>query len=201
MKLVAISQRIDFALHHGECRDSLDQNLVRFLLTCGFVPFPVPNCMQNKEENRYFDSLLARMQPNAIILSGGNNIGELASRDETELALMNYAEQRSLPLLGICRGMQLMAFKAGIRSVATTGHVATRHEVHGEITGYVNSFHNFSIINCPDKYIVLCESDDGVIEAIKHKTLPWEGWMWHPEREPRFERRDIERLRNLFGKE
>jgi putative glutamine amidotransferase len=43
-------------------------------------------------------------------------------------------------------------------------------------------------------------SVDGSIEAIKHETLPWQGWMWHPERYSEFCEDDGQRIRNLFAK-
>ena len=69
---------------------------------------------------------------------------------------------------------------------------------NGEIQGKVNSYHNFCIPYCPEGYIVLSKSTDKSIEAIKHCELQWEGWMWHPERELNFVRRDVERVKALF---
>ena len=70
---------------------------------------------------------------------------------------------------------------------------------NGEIIGEVNSYHNFCISKCPKNYSIIAMSDDKSIEAMKHRRLPWEGWMWHPEREIEFSPQDIERFRVLFG--
>jgi putative glutamine amidotransferase len=78
------------------------------------------------------------------------------------------------------------------------GHVATRHELRGRITGSVNSFHEFALLDCPEGFTVLAESSDGMIEAIGHNYLPWEGWMWHPEREPQLSARDVQCLKELL---
>ena len=37
------------------------------------------------------------------------------------------------------------------------------------------------------------------IEAMRHGTLPWEGWMWHPEREANFSPRDLARMKALLA--
>ena len=50
----------------------------------------------------------------------------------------------------------------------------------------VNSFHDWGLDNCPPNFEIMARTNDGVIEAIKHKVLPWEGWMWHPERYKNF---------------
>jgi GMP synthase-like glutamine amidotransferase len=55
-----------------------------------------------------------------------------------------------------------------------------------------------SVDSCPAGYQVLARSEDGEIEAIRHDEFPWEGWMWHPEREERFDARDVNRLKKLF---
>ena len=39
--------------------------------------------------------------------------------------------------------------------------------------------------------LIISKSEDGEIEAIKHKNYRWLGWMWHPEREKKFDRNSI----------
>ena len=93
----------------------------------------------------------------------------------------------------------MMAFSEGTSLVPMDGHAGTRHQIDGEISGEVNSYHNFCISDCPKNYRVIARSNDDSIEAIKHFRLPWEGWMWHPERELTYVKRDIDRLKFLFG--
>ena len=59
-----------------------------------------------------------------FIFSGGNDIGEMDLRDKSEHTL-NYAEKNKMPVLGICRGMQLMAVWAGADLIKVQGHVRT----------------------------------------------------------------------------
>ena len=92
-----------------------------------------------------------------------------------------------------------MAHWAGVDLCPVQGHVRTRHNLSGEIAEEVNSFHEFSLAKCPNGFEVFARSSDEEIEAIRHQTLPWEGWMWHPEREECFAARDLQRLRTLFG--
>ena len=42
-------------------------------------------------------------------------------------------------------------------------------------------------------------SKDGEIESIVHKSLPWKGIMWHPEREEEFNKLDIKYIRELLN--
>jgi gamma-glutamyl-gamma-aminobutyrate hydrolase PuuD len=194
MKVVAISQRIDQFIKRNEARDSLDQRLITFISFCGYMPVPLPNVLGSS-----INKWIKTINPAAIVLSGGNDIGLSADRDNTEYALLKNAYELQLPVLGICRGMQMMAHWAGTSLCPLKGHVRTRHRLLGEITGEVNSYHDFGLATCPKNFEVIARSEDGEIEAIRHQILPWEGWMWHPEREPNFPERDIQRLRSLFA--
>ena len=194
MKAIAISQRVDFHSNQNETRDTLDQSLIRLLVYCGYLPVPVPNKLEGT-----LRAWLFKVQPTAIVLSGGNDLGQYTIRDETECALLDYAQEKQLPALGICRGMQLMAFWAGVSLHPVKGHVGKRHKLLGKIAREVNSFHNFSLVSCPNGFEVLALSEDREIEAIRHLSLSWEGWMWHPERENQFMDEDISRIRELFG--
>ena len=195
MRIVAVSQRVDVYPDRNERRDALDQRLCLWLVAAGYVPVPVPNGLGLEGLRPW----LGVVQPDAILLSGGNDVGEMIERDRTERQLLDYAQDGSLPVLGICRGMQMMGVWAGGALKPVHGHTRTRHELSGELVGEVNSFHNYSLDACPAGFSVTATAEDGCIEAIRNERLVWEGWMWHPEREADFQPRDIQRLRMLFG--
>ncbi len=202
MRLLAVSQRIDYYPDRNELRDALDQRLVKFLAKAGFQSVPVPNCLLKSLDNLLnhdiLDNWLTEINPQGIVLSGGNNIGQYPSRDLTETRLLDYSKSKKIPLLGICRGMQIIANFSKIKLHPVQGHVNCEHLITGEINRIVNSFHNFSINECSKNYQILARSKDGEIEAIRHLSLPWEGWMWHPEREDIFKDMDLNRLKDLF---
>jgi len=203
MKVVAVSQRVDVFADRQERRDALDQDIINFLLASGFIAIPVPNILKTAQNSGvpgcYLGAFMDKIMPSALLISGGNNIGEIPERDETEFWMLEYAEQKKLPMLGICRGMQIMALRAGASLAPITGHRRTRHKINGEICRSVNSYHNIALSTCPKNFKVISKSEDNSIEAIRHNNLPWEGWMWHPEREENFLISDVERIKSLFG--
>lgn len=197
---VAISLRVDYLPNRNETRDSVDQKLYSWINEQGYSPILVPNKIAN------LNMWLEDIRPNYIVLSGGNDIGQAHERDQTEESLLMYAKENNLPLLGICRGMQMMVILSGGTLKQVSGHVSKRHGIKSLVVDQrfpleVNSYHNYAVEKLPPEYLVAATSEDGNIEAILHKELPWEGWMWHPERESPFGSVDSSRLRSLFNAE
>jgi N5-(cytidine 5'-diphosphoramidyl)-L-glutamine hydrolase len=197
MRPVAISQRVDIIHDYEERRDSLDQNWIKLLLACNLFPLLIPNhksCAEN---------ILASTPVAGVVLTGGNDLvaygGNTPERDETEHFLMQYALEKKLPLLGVCRGMQMIQYFYGIELTQVQGHVATKHKLmmDGNLIN-VNSYHNFGATETKDPLEVLATSEDGVIEAVRHNSAPITGMMWHPERNRPFEGQDVSLVKKLF---
>ncbi|EQA61234.1 gamma-glutamyl-gamma-aminobutyrate hydrolase [Leptospira alexanderi] len=201
--VVVVSQRVDSYKEREERRDALDQRLCYWLLEAGFIPYPIPNALNSSGKSDALLNWLTYLNPRAILLSGGNDIGLAEDRDNTERFLLNYARKQSLPVLGICRGMQMMAVCEGVVLKLLSGHTKTTHKLinYDKFSVWpneVNSYHNWGIFDLPKNFKLMAKTEDNTIEAIRHVQLPWEGWMWHPEREKNFSLIDIERVRRLF---
>tara|TARA_B110001450_G_C17494392_1_gene429707 strand:- start:75 stop:713 length:639 start_codon:yes stop_codon:yes gene_type:complete len=208
---IGVTQRVEYVTQYAEARDCLDQRWPSLIDKLNMTIVPIPNTLKKIED------WLDTFKCDAYILTGGNDLAELSNaknismhRDRTEIALLEYAQSRSLPVLGVCRGLQLINIFFGGALDRISGHVASRHAISScfdqsdnFITREVNSYHEWGISkNGLAQQLTPCAFDaDGYVEAARHKKLNWLGIMWHPEREERFEELDLEILRKLFNKE
>lgn len=199
MNIVIYTQRVEIVEKYNERRDCADQRIPELIQKCGYLPIPIPNNAKIVKE------ILKNIKPNGIILTGGNSLvkygGNAIERDEVDYLLIEYAVHEKIPLYGFCRGMQsiLDYFKNDLNNVP--GHVAVRHKIKGKENEIeVNSFHTQACKQLNnDSLEVIMQTEDGVIEKIRHKSLPIIGTMWHPEREDEFRIEDVNLIKELFG--
>jgi len=131
-------------------------------------------------------------------------------RDKHECQCLEYAIENSLPIFGVCRGMQIIAEYFGSTFKKVENHVSSRHKI--KIIGQsnfksilnkienVNSYHNFAIDMLGDdlQTVAIC-SDDNTIEAFQHKSHLIFGQMWHPERENPFNKYNNQLILDFFN--
>lgn len=197
MPLIGITQRVYVDKSTNERRDCLDQQWSLFIKSIGAVPVIVPN---NPEVTR---DLISNINLSGIVLTGGNDTyalgGDALERDQTEFFLLEWAIEKKVPLMGVCRGMQIIQEYYGIRLVKTPGHVTSSQKI--SINGkpeVVNSYHNFGCTQSTDQLDIWAVSDDGVIKAIRHNKHAIVGLMWHPERFETFQKRDVALFRKYL---
>jgi len=198
MRGIGVTQRVEVVGDYGERRDCLDQAWTKFLLTCGLLPILLPNVA---------DAALALCDQAGIaglLLTGGNDLAELGGnapeRDEVENALLAFAERRRLPVLGVCRGMQVIQQRFAVPLRRVEGHVTPRQVIQiDHQPAEVNSYHHFAAFESRPPLQTWAMADDGVIKAVRHATSSITGIMWHPERCSPFRPADVQLFRHVFG--
>lgn len=197
----------------GKC--TLLEGYYRSVIEAGGTPLIIPTF----DDTDAMISLLDRVD--ALILSGGGDINPLyldeepipelctinPQRDAQELLLVRLAANRQIPVLGICRGIQVMMAALGGKlyqdiykeSTATLKHsqnteryVATHHvhiasksmlaNIFDTTTLPVNSFHHQAVKEVAPGFSAVALSPDHLIEAvesIEYKSMI--GVQWHPE--------------------
>ena len=128
-------------------------------------------------------------------------------RDAFEIAVFELSQQRNLPVLAVCRGMQLVNCVMGgtlIQDIGPIGNAIHKFDQHdkahginivpatilNELTAIDRSFANSAHHQCIDQLgkglAINCTSDDGIIEGIEwddpKNNAFFMGVQWHPER-------------------
>lgn len=199
----------------GYQRAYVNNDYIQSVAMCEGVPYIVPIVD--------YDEIIKEQVNNidGLILSGGHDInpllwseephqkiGEISlKRDTYDFKLLKFALEMKKPILGICRGEQLINVAEGgslyqdlslmkgsyIKHDQQDGPSMPTHTVEikegtklhdilGEKTVLTNSFHHLAVNKLAEGYIVSAISKDGVIEAIEKEGEDFViGVQWHPE--------------------
>lgn len=133
-------------------------------------------------------------------------------RDDAEIELVRLFVSRKAPILGICRGLQVLnVFFGGglIQDIPTAAAHKGYYDAGGvncdrvhdiRASGFlselygprfaVNSSHHQAAGRVGAELTVAARADDGVVEALIHDSLPIIAVQWHPERMTGERRRD-----------
>lgn len=195
MKKIAITQRVQIFPDIQERRDALSQEWAFLAHSCGFLLILLPNSLQTVQH------ILEEIHIDGLLFSGGNDLvsygGDAPERDEVEHFLIDYAASQHIPLLGVCRGMQILLDHYHTPLQPVQNHIRVQHALDNGDT--VNSFHGSGAVSCLPPLEVTGRSLDGVVESVRHTDYPWIGGiMWHPERYHPMRPQDIAMIKELF---
>ena len=194
---------------------SVSTDNIEAITRFGGIPIVLPNM-----EKGITDSIANLID--GLLLTGGGDIdptlfGEephqalgsiVPERDEFEVDLIKKMLAQNKPILGICRGAQILSIALGgdmYQDIYTQSegkliqhdqkaprtHASHFVQVHkgsvlrnvvGEERFKVNSFHHQAVRNIPDGFRVSGLASDGIIEAFESEFHPFVmGIQWHPE--------------------
>ena len=163
--------------------DSFVYNLVQYLGELGADPIVVRNDALTVDE-------AVAIAPDAVLLSPGPGRPEDAG---ILTACIPAFAERGVPVLGVCLGHQAIGHVYGgdIVSAPELMHGKTSlvyHRGAGVLRGLPDPFeatryHSLVIepASVPDVLEVTAETSDGIVMAVRHRTLPIEGVQFHPE--------------------
>jgi len=143
-----------------------------------------------------------------LVLTGGGDVdpalygGDPAAatevdraRDDAEIALVRAAAQARMPVLGACRGAQVLAVAFGGRLADGVAHIqpVAGHPVSTDVSSLVrrlvgerpttSALHRQEISDPGPRWRPTAWADDGTVEAIEWSAADWDvlGVQWHPE--------------------
>ena len=208
------------ALFQGKPLAYLEAGLADWLMSGGVMPVLIPDLRSSAHTHALTPNTYAE-RLDALVLAGGSDVwpgsyGQTArrpewagerARDEYEHALLDAFLAKDKPVLGVCRGLQLVNVALGgtlHQDIPTDVPHAARHRdqasydrnthgltiegawlstLLGTKRGLVNSVHHQAIDRLAAGLVVEARSsDDGLIEAIRspsHRFVV--GVQWHPE--------------------
>jgi putative glutamine amidotransferase len=144
----------------------------------------------------------------ALVLTGGGDVdpelygGDSAGardvdrrRDDAEIALVRAAAERRVPLLGVCRGHQVLAVAFGGTLVGGLDHIhpGAGHAVRtdpdslvGRLLGpepHTSALHHQAVSDPGPCWRATAWAADGIVEAVEWRAGDWPalGVQWHPE--------------------
>lgn len=208
MKKIAITQRLISENEHGEIRECLDIRWGNLLMELNMIPIILPI-------NYDFKKIIEECGIDGVILSGGNDLSKFsenmlsAKRDRFEKEILEYSILNKIPILGVCRGMQLIGDYFGATFQKVIHHVGTQHPLQiNQESKYafylnqieqVNSYHNYAIDSAVQNMLTVATTMDGDIEAIEHFSERVLGIMWHSERNLPFVQAELDLINAFFN--
>lgn len=200
----------------GTERVFVNQSYIYSIQKAGGIPLILPTVQQEESASEQI------LRIDGLICSGGNDInpllfGEephaklgfvLPDRDEYELKLIRLAYSARKPILGICRGIQVInvAFGGTLyqdlcaqRPDRVLKHSqSSRRDFAGHTTDIVpgtllqqilgvpslpvNSFHHQAVKDPAAGFVINATARDGIVEGIEYAGEPFVlGVQWHPE--------------------
>lgn len=189
---------------------------IKAISHAGGIPLMLPYLLEDDDINQIANEI------DGLYATGGYDIdptffGEepipelgtiIPGRDQFEMALIKKLLELGKPILGVCRGCQILNIAAGgdmyqdIYAQADTEllqHTQKAPMEHGshfvkvlkgsllyQLTGSekirINSWHHQANRNVPNSFQISGKANDGIIEAIESKNHPFVlGLQWHPE--------------------
>ncbi len=161
--------------------DSFTFNLVQYLGELGADPVVIRNDAMSPSR------AATEYRPERLVISPG------PGRPEDAGLSIDYIREfgGTVPTLGVCLGHQAIvaAYGGTVGSAPEPRHgkvSSITHDGTGLFEGLDNPFtatryHSLAAMTLPDDLEPTAHSEDGVIQAVRHRTLPVAGVQFHPE--------------------
>lgn len=198
--------RIGISANRKDGQTCLAETYIQSVIQAGGAPVVIPATTDLRVLTAVVQDL------DGILMSGGGDINPLfvgeeplpalqdvdTLRDRYDLLLIRLASNRQIPLMGICRGHQMLNAVFGgtlyqdiysqadadvIKHSQKMAREEASHTVHLEdgCVIAVNSFHHQAVKNVAPEFVQTAVAPDGINEGMRHPEKSIFSVQWHPE--------------------
>lgn len=203
---------IGITMHPSDGKQQINNAYIDSIIQAGGIPLCIPIIHHGINE------VLAKVD--GLLLIGGYDvnpkyfdedphpkIGRIETdRDESDFALLQQALTLNMPVLAVCRGLQVLNVQLGgslyqdipsqVEGAMQHTQNSSRHEkvhtikvfegtkLHSIVGEHImtNSFHHQSVKELGEGLVISAKTNDGIVEAIEHPNYTFcLGVQWHPE--------------------
>lgn len=206
---IALTMRERENSEYKEKYNAVSYQMIDFLDILNFNVFLIPI-------NNFKTDFLNSFDCNGIIFGPGEDTKfnlkkkKGTKRDLIEYQIYRYALKYDIPILGICRGMQVLNLFYGGKNNKVRNHVTNSHKISiidNKFTSiyikkniYKNSYHNYGINDYNlSKYLTPWANVDKVVEGFYDKKKKVYAIGWHPERYKIFKKDDLKFIKHIFN--
>lgn len=205
---------IGLTANYTDNKATIAQNYYNAIIAAGGTPLIIPPTDDTDVLGNIVDTI------DALVLSGGADVNPLwmneqpikelgginPTRDSHEIALIQLAYNKQLPILGICRGIQILTIVLGGKVYQDISNIpnvikhdqqapqtepthtvsisvnSILHDIFKTSNLLVNTIHHQAVSYTGNKLKVVAKAPDGIIEAVESSEgKPILGVQWHPE--------------------
>ncbi|WPK11853.1 gamma-glutamyl-gamma-aminobutyrate hydrolase family protein [Lysinibacillus louembei] len=204
---------IGVTMHTGDKKLEINETYIQSVELAGGIPLCIPHLDA-------YDVEQVLNKVDGLLLIGGHDVNPQlygqephqklgmfhTKRDNSDLAIVQNAFQRNMPILAICRGHQVLNVAFGgtlIQDIPSQSEQSIAHvqaslrdeathtvKINGEKLHAIfdveqvrtNSFHHQAIDQLGEGLVIAGVAADGINEAVEHEGHPFcIGVQWHPE--------------------
>lgn len=169
--IIGIVSTIEYVMKGNYKKEviSVNSDYINMIEGSGGIPLIIPSTVSEKDILKIADNI------DGLLLIGGEDVGEqlykktgskISNRDKLEAVIYKYCKDKDIPILGICRGMQIINVLEG-GTLTNIKEEKIRHFIEDD--GWIN-YHNI-VIKDNTKLEKIISKKEYVVSSVHHQKV------------------------------